>query len=173
MSQPGALLPPPPAVSGPGAPPRRGMRPWVIVLIVVGVLILLLFGACGVLVYQGFRAMNVQSATVPADLPVYPGAVRQMSLEMAPSHAGVKIDTLQWLTKDTPDKVRTFYLDRLNQGDWKLTETTGRVTFRRRSNTNVQGLLRITPSLAQTVIQVQLIDDSSGNAPGFIEPTPG
>lgn len=136
-----------------------------ITLIVVGVIALVLFGACGVGVYGLVRSMNVHGASAPVDLPVYPGARRQTSFEMAPAHMSEKISTFQWVTKDPPSKVNDFYSRRLGEGDWEVvgTSATGALEFHRRSNPGVSGRVMVTASIGQTVIQVQMIEDTSAS----------
>ena len=143
------------------------MSPLMITLILVGVIVLVLFGACGVGVYSLVRSMNVHGASAPADLPVYPGARRQTSFEMAPTNTSEKISTFQWVTKDPPSRVKDFYNQRLSEGDWEVvgTSATGALEFQRRSNPGISGRVVVTPSIGQTVIQVQMIEDTREASP--------
>jgi hypothetical protein len=139
------------------------MRPLMIALGIVGFVLLTAFGACGYLVYRGSQAMGLRvSGSAPADFPVYPGAVQRSAVSMSPQGAHTAITQIQWATTASPDKVREYYMTRLDQGDWEITASTSTlIRFRRRSRPDTStGRLVVTPSLGQSIFQAQFEERS-------------
>ena len=80
----------------------------------------------------------------PVDFPIYGKA--RLTAGAAFRSTGQVSWGMEWQTVDAVDKVRAFYADRLNQGDWTIAfasspSGTFSATFTRRSNSEVRGTL--------------------------------
>lgn len=99
-------------------------------------------------------------AGFPTDVPIYPKAVLTAAAGFPSS--GPTAWGMEWETLDGVDKVRAFYADKLNQGDWSITFTnaaagTFAATFKRKSNEQVQGTLASNGSSGVTKILLSLV----------------
>jgi len=102
-------------------------------------------------------------AGFPGDLPIYPKA-RLTAAAGFPS-SGPTSWGMEWETLDGVDKVRLFYADKLNQGDWTISFTnsptgTFAATFTRKSNSQVKGTLASNGSSGVTKILMSLVGPS-------------
>jgi hypothetical protein len=96
----------------------------------------------------------------PSDVPIYTKA--RLTAGAAFTSSGQVSWGMEWETLDSVDKVRAFYADKLNQGDWtiKFTKTatgTFAATFARKSNAQVQGTLTSNGSSGVTKILMSLV----------------
>jgi hypothetical protein len=96
----------------------------------------------------------------PSDFPIYPGA-RLTKAANFPA-GGSTIWGMEWQTVDRPSKVQTFFIGRLNAGDWVLLTSSGTAdtpfsaTFTRASDLRVTGTLRVAASATVTKISLLL-----------------
>jgi hypothetical protein len=99
-------------------------------------------------------------AGFPGDLPIYPKA--RLTAGAGFPSSGPTAWGMEWQTLDSVDKVRVFYADKLNQGDWSITFTEAAggsfsATFNRKSNPQVQGTLKSNVSVGVTKILMSLV----------------
>ncbi len=101
-------------------------------------------------------------ADFPSDVPVYTGA-RLTAAAKFPS-SGLTTWGMEWETRDTIDKVHTFYASKLSQGDWTIqfSGPTGpsafSASFTRKSNAKVIGLLGADGSSGVTKISLSIVN---------------
>ncbi len=82
----------------------------------------------------------------PADFPIYPGARLTQASQV--TNNGRTTWGVQWETLDGVDAVQSFYVKRLNSGDWTLTSSGSSggsfsAIFNRRSNQKDAGILAV------------------------------
>lgn len=99
----------------------------------------------------------------PNDVPVY--AKARLTAGAAFKSSGQVSWGMEWQTLDTVDKVRAFYADKMNQGDWSITFTNTvsgsfSATFTRKSNSQVQGTLKSDGTSGVTKILMSLVAPS-------------
>jgi hypothetical protein len=96
----------------------------------------------------------------PGDVPIYPKS--RLTAGAGFPSSGPTAWGMEWQTVDTVAKVRTFYADKLNQGDWTI-QFTGTAsnsfsaTFTRKSNSQIQGTLKSNVSAGVTKILMSLV----------------
>jgi hypothetical protein len=95
----------------------------------------------------------------PGDVPVYTKA--RLTAGAAFHSDGQVSWGMEWQTLDGVELVRTFYAQRLSQGDWSITFGTAptgtfTATFTRKSNTQVQGTLSSSRTNGVTRIAMSL-----------------
>ena len=96
----------------------------------------------------------------PSDVPIYTKARLTAGASFVSS--GQVSWGMEWETLDSVAKVKTFYSDKLNQGDWRISVTgsgsnTFAATFSRKSNPHVLGTLASNGSSGVTKILMSLI----------------
>ena len=96
----------------------------------------------------------------PTDFPVYSGARLTEAANFAAS-GGVSTFEMVWETKDSTDKVKTFYDDKLANGDWTITfsgSSNGSFswTFARKSNDKASGILAVDDTSKQGITTITL-----------------
>jgi hypothetical protein len=99
----------------------------------------------------------------PSDFPVYSGARLTRANQVTAN--GQTTWGMEWETLDTLSAVQSFYMSKLNQGDWTLTYGGSgnggySAIFTRKSNTKDAGLLTV--ELESTVTHIRLGFGSSG-----------
>jgi hypothetical protein len=99
-------------------------------------------------------------AGFPADVPIYTKA--RLTAGASFSSSGQVAWGMEWQTLDAVAKVRTFYADKLNQGDWTIQFTSTAsdsfaATFKRKSDSQVQGTLNSSLSTGVTKILMSLV----------------
>ncbi len=95
----------------------------------------------------------------PSDVPVY--AKARLTAGAAFRSGGQVSWGMEWQTLDAVDKVRAFYAEQLNKGDWSITFGTAAsgafsATFSRKSNSQVQGTLASNRANGVTKISMSL-----------------
>lgn len=153
-----STLPPPP-------PPTTSRNTRFIVGCVIAGAVLFVALAVGVVAVGGLlvsRNLNITTAAgVPSDFPVYPHALRQASFTVGardnnPRHS---ISMAQWSARGGSARVRRFYEESLNTGDWEiLSHHFDRYSFRRRS-TGAVAQLQIQDQVIQTLVQLAMTGD--------------
>lgn len=96
----------------------------------------------------------------PGDVPVYPKA-RLTAAAGFPS-SGPTSWGMEWETLDPVSKVRAYYAQSMNKGDWTITFTTQSsdsfaATFARKSNSHINGTLSSSASNGVTKILMSLL----------------
>ncbi len=82
----------------------------------------------------------------PSDFPVYPGSRLTQASQVTAN--GQTSWGMEWETLDTAAAVQTFYMSKLNQGDWTLPYSSSAngaysAIFTRKSNSKDAGLLTV------------------------------
>jgi hypothetical protein len=96
----------------------------------------------------------------PTDFPIYPGSRLTQAGKF--SSNGTTNWGMEWQTLDRTTKVQTFFVARLDAGDWTLTTYSGTVdtsfsaSFRRKSDAKTTGTLSATTNAGVTKISVVL-----------------
>jgi hypothetical protein len=103
-------------------------------------------------------------AGFPKDMPVYANA--RLTAGATFKSSGQVSWGMEWETLDAVDKVRAFYAEKLNQGDWSITITTSApgsfsATFTRKSDAQVLGALKSDRSSGVTKILMSLVAPAS------------
>jgi hypothetical protein len=99
-------------------------------------------------------------AGFPTDFPVYPGSRLTEAGKFASN--GQTNWGMEWQTLNGPDKVQTFFVAKLDAGDWTLLTYSGTVntsfssTFRRKSDAKTTGTLRVAVGGGVTKISLVL-----------------
>lgn len=99
-------------------------------------------------------------AGFPADFPIYPGSRLTAAGKFASN--GQTNWGMEWQTVDGRDKVRAFFVAKLDAGDWALLTHSGTVntsfmaTFRRKSDAKTTGNLGVAVNGGITKISLVL-----------------
>src|SRR5260370_23890925 len=98
----------------------------------------------------------------PSDFPIYPGS-RLTHASQATAN-GQTSWGMEWETRDTAEAVQTFYMSKLNQGDWTIPySSTGNgaysAGFTRKSNSKDAGLLTV--EIESNVTHIHLVFGTS------------
>jgi hypothetical protein len=122
-----------------------------IATLVAAGLVLLAFSACNPAAHQLPGMGTPQPADMPADFPVYAGAVPTMQEYGRPPNADGSKDRrefrdITWATDDSGAKTFAFYKAGLAKGDWVLQSAVdnghgGLITFNRKSNPSYGGTI--------------------------------
>lgn len=109
------------------------------------VMVLVLAPACGATSTTSKTSVALPSS-FPSDFPIYPGA--RLTLANQATANGQTTWGLEWETPDNPAAVQTFYVSKLNQGDWTISSNSPAgagyaAIFTRKSNPKDAGLLTI------------------------------
>jgi hypothetical protein len=96
----------------------------------------------------------------PGDAPVYPGA--RLTAGAMFSSSGRTTWGMEWETLDSVDKVRAFYTNKFNQGDWTTSfsgSSNGSYSaiFARKSDSKVGGLVGANAVNGVTTITLSLV----------------
>jgi hypothetical protein len=99
-------------------------------------------------------------AGFPSDVPIYTKA--RLTAGASFSSSGQVAWGMEWQTVDALAKVQAFYADQLSKGDWTVQFTSTAsdsfsATFKRKSNSQVQGTLKSTVSAGVTKILMSLV----------------
>jgi hypothetical protein len=141
----------------------RGTK-WLIGCLVGGCATIVVLGIIGVvaggLIASRFVDLSA-GAKLPGDFPVYPGARQQTAITVKakdgdPTHS---VTLIQWRIAGGGSKVRTWYRDHLNQGDWEIVSEGPAGTRFRRKSTGAEDLLLVRDQLAQTIVQLEVTGD--------------
>jgi len=100
----------------------------------------------------------------PSDVPIYPGA--RLTAAASFSGSGQTTWGMEWETLDGLDKVKTFYSNKLSQGDWNIQFSSSdsnsfSAVFNRKSNANLPGIVGADASSGVTKISMSLASASS------------
>lgn len=133
-----------------------GIR-WKFVLLIAGVGALLVIGAL-----YGLSALTKVNLAgtfgVPQDFPVYPAA-RLIGVRENVGTQGTRVDA-SWQAPDSLDTVTAFYVQRLNQAPWRITQTNrvnGTWEFERTDGTKTQGIIQLSGQGQQTRVDVTML----------------
>jgi hypothetical protein len=129
-----------------------------VLLGLVMVLVLAPAPACGATTTPSTTAAAMPNG-FPSDFPVYPGA-RLTHANQATAN-GQTTWGVEWETLDNLAAVQTFYMSKLNQGDWTISSNSSgsggySATFTRKSNPKDAGLLTIEVESSVTHITLAL-----------------
>jgi hypothetical protein len=120
-------------------------------LVAAGILLLAVSG-CNPAAHQLPGMGTPQPANVPADFPVYAGAVALSQVYGRPPSPGAtskdrrEFEDITWATDDSGAKTFAFYKAGLGKGDWVLQSAVdnghgGLITFNRKSNPSYGGTI--------------------------------
>jgi len=127
------------------------MKPTLITTLVAAGAVLLVMSGCNPAAHQLPGMGTPQPADMPADFPVYAGAVPTTQVYGRPPTAeGTKdrreFRDITWATDDSGTKTFAFYKAGLAKGDWVLQSAVdnghgGLITFNRKSNPSYGGTI--------------------------------
>lgn len=122
------------------------------------VVVLVLAPACGATTTSSTPSATMPSG-FPSDFPVYAGA-RLTHANQATAN-GQTTWSMEWETPDNLAAVQTFYMSKLNQGDWTISNNSSgsagySAIFTRKSNPKDAGLLAVEVESSVTHITLAL-----------------
>lgn len=170
----GAQYPPPPPSQQPApvpsvygypqplyapAPPRRPVWPWLI----GGCAALAFLGIVGGVVLILLLAKGLQAGTLNcygSDFPAYPNQTVQ-NVNTFQGTGGSSCHMVVEVNADSATAT-AYYTANLNSGDWVITGTdqsTGIISFKRRSNPKVHGTVELLGHGSHTQVQIEVVTD--------------